>query len=140
MNWGKITTIILIVFVLFISGLSYMMFKAPDDEYDHQYYEEGLNFDHDYNREKQVIKDHAQPVIKVDTCCIKFTFPQEVSGRVIFMRPSSDAKDLDYALNNKNNKLIAIPTKSMAKGEWQLVLNWKSNNRYYLYHQEVYIK
>jgi hypothetical protein len=140
MNWGKATVVILIAFVLFICGLGYKMFTAPADDYDHQYYEDGLNFDHDYNREQQVVKDHAAPLIIMDTCCIRFTFPQVVKGQVNFMRPSSDVRDKSFPLDNQNGKPIEILTKSMARGKWQLVLDWKSGTKSYLYQQEVYIK
>jgi len=140
MNWGKITALILTVFVLFIGWMSYVMFKAPADDYDHQYYEDGLNFDHAYNREKQVTKDKAQPLILIDTCCIKLTFPQKVKGKVIFMRPSSDAADKTYPLDNNNGQPIEILTQHLSKGKWQLVFDWQSNNKAYLYQQEVYIK
>jgi hypothetical protein len=140
MNWGKVTTLVLIIFVLFISGLGYFMFSAPNDEYDHQYYEDGLNFDHDYNREEQVVTDHAQPAIDVDTCCIKLKFPQIIKGEVKMLRPSSDVRDTSFALDNKNANPIEILTRHLAKGKWQLVFDWKSNNKAYLYQQEVYIK
>ena len=140
MNWGKTTVVILVTFVLFISGLSYFMFSAPNDEYDHQYYEDGLNFDHDYNREKQVVTDDAQPVIEIDTCCIKFTFPQVIKGEVRMSRPSSDVRDTTFALDNTSGNPIEILTKHLAKGKWQLVFDWKSSNKAYLYHQEIFIK
>jgi hypothetical protein len=140
MNWGKGVIAILAVFVLFIVAMSVYMFSAPADEYDHQYYENGLNFDHDYNREALVTKDHAQPVIAIDTCCVKITFPQVVIGQVKFMRPSSDAKDGTYALDNRNGQPIEILTSKMAKGKWQLEFEWKSNHKAYLYHQEIYVK
>ena len=140
MNWGKATIVILVVFILFIGGMSVYMFLAPKDDYDHQYYENGLNFDHDYIREKQVIKDNAQPLIEIDSCCIRFTFPQLIKGEVKFMRPSSDAKDLSYVLDNKAGGPIQFTTSQMVKGRWQLVFNWKSNHKDYLYHQEIYIK
>jgi hypothetical protein len=140
MNWGKATVAILITFVLFISGLSYFMFSAPNDEYDHQYYEDGLNFDHDYNREAQVTKDHAAPVIEIDTCCIKLTFSQLIKGEVRMSRPSSDARDTTFALDNKNGNPVLILTKHLAKGKWALVFDWKSDNKAYLYQHEVYIK
>ena len=140
MNWGKATVAILIAFVIFICSLGYFMFTAPSDEYDHQYYEDGLAFDHDYTREKQVIKDHVQPVIAVDTCCVKIVFPQLVKGQVKFMRPSSDASDITYVLDNSNGLPVEILTKKMARGKWQMVLAWKSNHKDYLYHDEVYIK
>ncbi len=140
MNWGKATVGILVVFILFISGLSYVMISAPNDRYDHQYYEDGLNFDHDYNREEQVVKDHAQPLIDIDTCCIKLTFPQPIKGEVRMSRPSSDARDTTFVLNNKNGNPFEILTKHLAKGKWALVFDWKSNNKAYLYQREVYIK
>ena len=116
------------------------MVSAPNDEYDHQYYENGLNFDHDYDREKQVVKDHAQPTIVVDTCCIKLTFPQQINGEVKMSRPSSDASDTSFALDNQSGKPIEILTKHLVKGKWQLVIDWKSNNKAYLYQQEVNVK
>ncbi len=140
MNWGKITVIILTAFVLFIGGISYVMFTSPADDYDHQYYEDGLNFDHDYNRERQVTKDNAQPAIQIDTCCIKFTFPQVVKGNVRFVRPSSDAKDVSYPLDNKAGGPVEIVTTKMKKGKWQLIFAWESSHKAYLYHKEVYIK
>jgi len=137
MNWGKATILILIIFVLFISGMSFFMFTSPKDDYDHQYYEDGINFDHDYNREAQVSKDHAQPAIVVANDSVRLTFPQDVSGSVKLMRPSSDARDQTYELAGR---VTAIPVSKLLKGKWQLVLDWKSNNKSYLYHQEVFVK
>jgi len=140
MNWGKATILVLLAFVLFISGMSIYMFRSPADDYDHQYYEDGLNFDHDYNREAQVTRDHAQPLISVNKDSIRFVFPQVINGRVTFMRPSSDARDTVYALNNKNSGPMQFGTGTLAKGKWQLVVEWESNRKAYLYHQEVYIR
>ena len=139
MNWGKATIIILLAFVLFICGLSYYMFRSPADEYDRQYYEDGLNFDHDYNREAQVSKDHAQPRITVSADSIRFVFPQTVKGRVKLMRPASDARDTSFALDNTAQKEISLATESLTKGKWQLVLEWTSNQKAYLYQQEITI-
>ncbi|WP_428329489.1 FixH family protein [Mucilaginibacter sp.] len=137
MNWGKATVLILIVFVLFIGSMSFYMFISPKDEYDHQYYEDGINFDHDYNREAQVTKDHAQPEIKITADSILITFPQAVAGNLKLMRPSSDAPDKNYQLAGN---VTAIPIAQMVKGKWQLIFDWQSNHKAYLYHQEIYIK
>jgi len=140
MNWGKGIIGGMIIFMLFILGMCFYMFTMPGDDYDRKYYEKGLNFDQDYNREKQVFKDHAQPVVKVDSCCIQVTFPQSVNGQVRLLRPSGDVKDQVFKLDNKNGQPIEILTAHIAKGQWQLVFNWTSNNKAYLYQQEVYIK
>lgn len=140
MNWGKATVLILISFVVFIGGMSYVMFKSPADDFDHAYYEKGLNFDHDYNREELVTKEHVQPVIAIDTCCIRFTFPQVIKGRVQFTRPSSDVRDTSFIIDNTKGNPVEILTRHLAKGKWQLAFEWKSGQKEYLYHQEVSIK
>ena len=137
MNWGKATVLILIAFVLFIGGMSAYMFRSPKDDYDHQYYEDGINFDHDYNREAQVTKDHAEPVIKINADSILVTFSQIVDGTVKLMRPSSDAADKSYLLEGK---VIMIPLSQLIKGKWKLVFEWKSNKKAYLYNTEIFVK
>ena len=137
MNWGKATVLILIAFVLFIGGMSYYMFRSPKDDYDHQYYEDGINFDHDYNREAQVTKDQAQPVINITADSIRFTFPQIVDGAVKLVRPASDAVDKSYPLQGT---VIAVPVSQLIKGKWKLIFDWKCNNKAYLYNTEIFIK
>ena len=140
MNWGKGIVFGMAAFVIFIVGMCVYMVSSPTDSFDHAYYEKGLDFDHDYNQEAQVTRDHAQPIIDIDTCCIKFTFPQVMKGSVKFMRPSSDVSDIKYPLNNVNHQPIVVLTTHMAKGRWQLVFEWTSNKKAYLYQKEVYIK
>jgi len=140
MNWGKGIIAGMIIFMLFIIGMGIYMFSVPVDEYDHQYYENGLNFNHDYDREAQVGKDHAQPLIQVIGHHIKFTFAQPVKGKIKFMRPSDPALDRFFKLDSSEGNEIEVPLASIAAGQWQLVLEWESNHKAYLYHQEVYIK
>jgi hypothetical protein len=116
------------------------MFMAPADDYDHQYYEKGLAFNHDYDREAQVVKDHARPLIVVVDHLIKFTFSQPVKGRVKFMRPSDNTLDTAFNLNSGTTKEVEFPLNKIITGQWQLELEWQSNRKAYLYHQEVYIK
>ena len=130
----------MIIFMLFIIAMCVYMLAMPTDDYDHKYYEKGLNFDQEYKQKQQVFKDKAQPIIKIDSCCIQVTFPQTVTGQVKLLRPSGNVKDQVFNLDNKNGLPIEILTAQIAKGQWQLVFNWTSNNKAYLYQQEVYIK
>ena len=113
------------------------MFMAPEDQYDHQYYEKGLNFDKFYNKEAQVVKDHAQPVIKISGGIITLTFDQPAKGTITFMRPSNDAMDKTYNIDGKEAQ---FPVILVGKGQWQFVFDWVSNNKAYLYQKEVYLK
>ncbi|MGZ3763810.1 MAG: FixH family protein [Mucilaginibacter sp.] len=140
MNWGKGIIIGMAVFVLFIVGMCIYMVASPTDDFDHQYYEKGLSFNHDYDREEQVTKDHAEPIIRLNNQNIDLKFVQPVKGTVTFMRPSSTVSDKVYALNSGNNNEIDIPIEPLAAGKWQLVFEWTSNNKAYLYQQEVFVK
>jgi hypothetical protein len=137
MNWGKGIIGGMIMFMLFIIGMCIYMFMAPADDYDHQYYEKGLSFNHDYNREQQVSKDHAQPIIGQTGDHITFLFSEPVNGSVKFMRPSSTAMDKVFKLEGKQ---LTIATASIKSGQWQLVFDWTSNNKAYLYQHEIYVK
>jgi hypothetical protein len=137
MNWGKGIILVLVIFVLFITGMSVKFFLMPVDDYDHQYYENGLNFDHDYNREKQVVTDHAAPSLRISGQEFHLTFNQPVTGNIKFLRPSDTALDRTFKLEGKE---IEISLKTIPAGQWQLVMNWENDHKAYLFHKEVYIK
>lgn len=140
MNWGKGIILGMAIFILFITGMGVFMFLSPTDEYDHQYYEKGLTFNQDYDREKQVANDHAQPVIQVADGYMKLTFTHAVKGKITFERPSNNLLDKVFQLDSGLGNEVEIPIGSITKGQWQLVFDWKSNNKSYLYQKAVFIK
>ena len=129
----------MIIFMLFIIGMSIYMFNAPADEYDHNYYEKGLNYTRDYNLEEQVTKDHAQPVIEQQKGEVVLSFKEPITGTIKFVRPSNKSQDKAFAINSGADKQVVLPLKDIASGQWQLVISWKSNNKNYLYKQELFI-
>jgi hypothetical protein len=137
MNWSKGIIFGMALFVLFIVGMCIYMMISPKDDFDQQYYEKGLSFDRDYNREQQVIKDHAQPVVQVNNESIDISFVEKAEGSIKFLRPSSSSSDKVYQVNNVQ---MSIPTMTFSKGEWLLVFEWTSSNRAYLFQQKIYIK
>jgi len=140
MNWGKGIIGGMLLFMLYIISMCVYMFMAPDDGYDHQYYEKGLNFDKDFIKERRVETDHARPLIGVSGKTVSISFVKPASGTVKFIRPSNQMLDKEFKLDSAAGRVIVIPAQSMVTGRWQLVLNWESNRKAYLYHQEIYIK
>jgi len=137
MNWGKGIVFSLTVFVLFIAGLSIYMFATPEDDYDHAYYEKGLNFDKDYALEENVVKYHVQPQVKVSNQSVIVDFHSASTGTVKFDRPSDTRMDKVYPVGS--SKLV-VPVTTLAQGEWQLTFNWKSKGHEYLYHQKIFVQ
>lgn len=140
MNWGKGIIGGMVIFMLFIICMCIYMFNVPADDFDHQYYEKGLNFNQEYNREQQVTKDNARPTITQANGALQFVFSKPVVGEVKFMRPSSTSMDKVFQLNSDTGRLVTIPLANMARGPWQLSIEWKSNNKQYLYKKEVLVK
>ncbi|WP_457132597.1 FixH family protein [Mucilaginibacter sp. UYNi724] len=140
MNWGKGIIGGMVLFMLFILSMCVYMFMAPEDGYDHQYYEKGLNFDKDFKKEQQVQTDNARPVITVSEKTIRIVFSKPAAGTIKFVRPANEALDKTIQLDSTAGKDIAVPAASMAIGRWQVVLNWKSNHKAYLYQQNIDLK
>ena len=136
MNWGKGIIGGMIGFVLFITIMGIYMWMSPTDDYDHQYYEKGLSFNHIYDREALVSKDHAQPVISIVGNNINLQFVQPAKGTVKFMRPSNTGMDKTFKLDGTSAQL---PVQLVGTGQWELELSWTSNDKAYLYHQEIFI-
>jgi hypothetical protein len=140
MNWGKGIIGGMVLFMLFIISMCVYMFMIPEDGYDHQYYEKGLNFDKDFNKERRVEIDHARPLIEVTGKTVSISFVKPASGSIRFVRPSNEALDNTIKVDSSNGKNIIVPVQTMVPGRWQVVLNWKSSHKAYLYQQEIYIK
>lgn len=130
----------MIIFMLFISAMGVRMFMVPGDDYDHQYYEKGLTFNRDYDREKQVTTDQATPVIEQvgQTLALKFKTP--LTGSILFERPSDQQQDRTFPLAPDENNKVVLPVAKLATGKWQLTLNWQHEGKNYLYHQEITIR
>jgi hypothetical protein len=137
MNWGKGIIIGMGLFMLFIIFMCVKMFSLPADEYDHHYYEKGLNFDKDYVKERQVVTDKAQPLIRVVGREVNIAFAEPARGTATFVRPSSEALDKTFTIRTDPEKTTVISVGSLAKGRWHIVLAWESNRKNYLYEKEV---
>lgn len=130
----------MILFMLFITAMGVRMFMLPGDDYDHQYYEKGLTFNRDYDREKQVMTDHATPVIEQVGQTLALTFKTPLTGTIRFERPSDQLQDRSFALQSDADNKVLLPVNKLATGKWQLTLNWQNQGKDYLYHQEITIR
>lgn len=136
MNWGKGIIMGMALFMLFIILMCVKMFSIPADEYDHHYYEKGLNFDKDYAKERQVSIDNAQPLIEITGNDIHLTFKGEAEGTAKLVRPSSVLMDRSFAIKTDANDVATLPLTHVATGRWHIVLEWVSNHKNYLYEKE----
>jgi hypothetical protein len=139
MNWGKRLILGMILFMGFILAMCVYMFNLPEDDYDHQYYEKGLTFNRDYDRERLVITDKAQPVIRQGKGDVAIVFKQPAVGIIKFINPLGKNKDLAFPLNTGTAKNISIPVNKLGAGRWGVKIEWSSDAKNYLYQQDLFI-
>jgi hypothetical protein len=137
MNWGKGLVLGLASFMGFVIFLVVLMFRAPDDSFDKDYYEKGLAYDEEYNQKKQVLIDSVAPAIKLegeDGFSIEFSAID--SGKLRLIRPSNHLEDKEYVLSAKRT---IINTQKLNRGEWNLSIQWKANQKDYLFEKNLFI-
>lgn len=138
LNWGKYLLIGMAGFMCFIVSMGIYMCAQNKDDYDHQYYEKGLNYDADYTREKQVYADKAHPKISLSVQKLTIKFASAAKGRMYFKRAANNKLDkvLPFEADDTDHT-ITIPTHQLASGPWHLRFEWESNLKQYLYEQEI---
>jgi nitrogen fixation protein FixH len=139
MNWGKGIVLGMSLFMAFIISMSVYMFNLPEDDYDHQYYEKGLNFDHDYARERQAVVDKAQPLITQVAGAISIEFKQPAIGAIRFANPLGKSKDVAFNINTGTGANTTIPASKLPAGKWAITIEWRSGAKNYLYQQQLFI-
>jgi hypothetical protein len=136
MNWGKGLVIGLGLFMSFVIFLVVMMFQAPDDSYDKDYYEKGLAYDQEYKQKKQVIQDQATPQVQVKDDFVYISFKGLTKGSVEFKRPSDKGLDKTFELKDKQ---VKIPRASLTKGEWKLIMRWQNQDKSYWHEENLFL-
>jgi len=139
MNWGTKLVIGMALFMSFIITLAVLMIRSDsDDLVDTNYYEKGIEYNKDYDRKNQLIKDKAEPEIIVkDNLTIIFKSP--AIGSIRFLHPSDKTKDSTMNINSGTGTQVDFPLESFRKGHWKVSIEWKSNGKSYLYDKNIVI-
>lgn len=141
MNWGTKLIIGMLSFMTFIVVLAVLMIRSETDALvDQDYYERGLNYDHEFSLKEQVIKDKALPTITVSDKNVTITFKTEAFGTLKIMRTAKKSMDRMMSFKTDNEKNVILTSKDLVKGNWKFIMQWKaSNGNAYLNEQEVLI-
>jgi hypothetical protein len=141
MNWGKYLVLGMASFMTFIISMGVYMLTQTKDEYDRQYYEKGLDYDQDYMREKQVVTDNAKPTISFNGTFMQLHFAAAIKGKIFLTRAADREMDKAFTVESDNGEnVVSLPLSQLAKGEWKLRAEWHSNQKDYLYQQNILIK
>lgn len=139
MNWGTKLLIGMGLFMAFIITLAVLMIKSgSDDLVDKDYYQKGIEYDKDYERKSQMQKDQAEPEISVGDS-LRIVFNKPATGIVRILHPSDNKKDRVVSLNSGIANELAIPLTDITEGHWKLIIEWKSNEKEYMFEKNITI-
>jgi hypothetical protein len=136
-NWGGGVMVGMAAFMLYIIGMAVYMLNQPLDDFDSHYYEKGLEYDSEYNRQKNVVDDHATPQLNVQGNELLISFAANAKGELKMLRPSNRQLDRSLKFTTDTDKQVALGLTDVPKGHWQLVFSWESAGKQYLYKREV---
>ena len=143
MNWG---TKILIVYVVFISGILFMVFKSSTQKTDlvtTDYYAKELKYQDKINEMNRVqaLSAPVEFVIKDNALIIQFPkyfAGKRLTGEAVLYCPSDENKDLknNFSVQDKPVKII-IPATN--KGLHELHLSWQDGGINYYFEKKIFI-
>lgn len=138
MNWGTKLIMGMALFMCFIVGLGILMFNSKTDALvDNDYYEKGLNYNQEYSSKEQVEIDKARPQISLQPGKIIIKFTSPASGNIRVMRLADKKMDKNLPFHTLVENEIFVSTKLLLKGRWKLIINWVSEDKNYLYEEEI---
>lgn len=142
MNWGKGITIAIVLFIGYIMSMVVIMISTSNDLVEDNYYEEGVNFEKKIQaiRNSKALKDKI--IISVDNEFLSIEFPSEVimdsviSGTIHLYRPENGNLDRHFSFSTKAGNTQLIPINKIEKGNYKLLLSWKTNESDYFVEKE----
>ena len=139
MNWGTKLVIGMGLFMAFIITLAVLMMRSgSDDLVDQDYYQKGIEYDKDYVRKSQMQKDQAEPEISIGDS-LRIIFKEPATGSIRFLHPSDNKMDRTVSLNSGTADEVSLPLTAIAKGHWKLIIEWKSEEKEYMFEKNITI-
>lgn len=143
MNWGYK---ILIVYLLFVVGIVFMVFKSSNQKIDlvtTDYYAKELKYQEKIDAVKRT-KALSVPVkFKVADQKISIQFPEEfraleIKGTALIYYPADEEKDIQKDFITKNGSVILdFPIRN--NGSHELQINWTADGKAYYFEDKLFL-
>jgi nitrogen fixation protein FixH len=132
-------------FVTFILGcIAYVAFRRADlVEFD--YYEKGLEYQRQIGKIQSGANERPQITYDKNRASVILTFSDSqksnnISGSVLFFKPSDAEQDFEISLNPDSGKIQIINDKRLGKGFWRVKINWQIGEQKYYFEDQLYIE
>jgi hypothetical protein len=143
MNWGyKILT----VYIVFILGILFMVFKSSGQDADlvtEDYYAKELKYQEKIDEAGRVAALSAPVSCEIKNNELVIVFPKDFNGRqlqgeAVLYCPSDEDKDLKTGFTVQDRAVI-IPVPKINRGLHELHLSWKDGEVTYYLEKKIFI-
>lgn len=131
-TWGTGIVVFLILFLAACIGFIVFAFNQDVNLVHNDYYEKGVDYSHQMNRDSRSVKYKDQIEISELNDSIRILFPDEVISdadfvRVLFFRPSNHNLDINMPVVFTGN-FVSVSKENLIPGRYIVKLTWNQDN------------
>lgn len=135
----------LVVFGGLVITAVVIMFDSPQDMVTENYYEKELAYQSQIDKAAHTLNLKKQPQVLFDETGeqLILDFPvfeeniSKVEGKVNFFRPSDESLDFNETLSLNEEGQFFIPLEKLAKGAWNIKIEWKEAGTEFFYETRI---
>ncbi|XME00156.1 MAG: FixH family protein [Candidatus Karelsulcia muelleri] len=141
-NYKIVVCSLLFGFITFNSYLFLIKQSIKSELISKKYYEEEINFQKKIDSKKNAKFLKNKIKFKISKKGIHIFFPKEknylnLNINYSLIRYSNSLLDNNNSINTKNNYFIIISSKTLKKGNYNLILRWIVNNKEFLIEKDI---
>ncbi|MBL0055938.1 MAG: FixH family protein [Chitinophagaceae bacterium] len=143
MNWGYK---ILVVYLVFISGILFMVFKSSGEKTDlvtSDYYAQELKYQDRIDEKDRTESLSAELKYEIKDDRLSILFPpdfkgKKIEGSITLYCPADKKKDIrqDFSIENE---MAGIDLQPGNKGLYELQISWIADGKSYYYGKRIYL-
>jgi len=144
-NWGTGIFIFIALFLLANAFVIYKSFQQKNDLVEQEYYPQGLEYQKQIDRFANANALAGKILVSEDAGEIVISYPAElkgkdVSGQVIFFRPSDEDADFADSIHFDTAMIQRIPVQKMIKGKYVAKFFWTMGGKEFAYESTLRVK
>ncbi len=144
-NWGFGIAVTYIVFVIITLIMVSISMSKESDLVTDNYYEKEIKYQDHINTLNQTNALEGKVAILLSSEKVSIAFPaitnfKNLSGQILFYRPSNKRRDFNVPLRVDSTGMQCIETSKLEKGYWKVQVSWKMNNLDYYNEQAIIVQ
>ena len=139
MNWGHGIALLVISFIVFMSGLVFLCLQQDFYLVSSSYYEEGVAYDNTQSAISNYKSLEDQIQLQTTNQILTISIPTNiVSGGIKFYKPDNGNHDVQLQLNG-DSQTITQDLSQMAKGFYHVQIQWNDGQSDYIADQSIVV-